>query len=147
MGCIIPTFRLLKEKSSIYNVSKIISSPEKSVKVIEEVFSLSLQTQEVLIVLALNSKNQVIGSFEVHKGSLDSSIAYPREIFKGALLLNSASIIMAHNHPSGNPTPSLEDLQITNRVLEADNIIGINLLDHIIIGENNFISLKKIGKM
>ena len=101
--------------------------------------------QEVLKVILLNTKNIVIGTRDVFKGSLNTSIVHPREIFKQAINKNSASIIICHNHPSGDPTPSQEDINITLRIKECGNIIGIKLLDHIIIGKNKFISLKEKG--
>ena len=104
-------------------------------------------TQEVLKVVLLNTKNIVIGTRDVFKGSLNTSIVHPREIFKQAINKNSASIIICHNHPSGDPTPSQEDINITLRIKECGNIIGIQLLDHIIIGKNKFISLKEKGLM
>jgi DNA repair protein RadC len=78
-------------------------------------------------------------------GSLSASIVHPRELFKAAIKRSSASIIVAHNHPSGNPIPSSEDIQITKRLVESGNIIGIDVLDHIIIGGNQFYSLKEQG--
>lgn len=101
--------------------------------------------QEVLKVILLNTKNIVIGTRDVFKGSLNTSIVHPREIFKQAINKNSASIIICHNHPSGDPTPSQEDINITLRIKECGNIIGIQLLDHIIIGKNKFISLEEKG--
>ena len=98
--------------------------------------------QEILKVVFLNTKNIIIGSQNVFKGSLNNSIVHPREIFKPAINKSSASIIICHNHPSGDPTPSSEDINITLRIKECGSILGIKLLDHIIIGNNNFISFK-----
>jgi DNA repair protein RadC len=94
--------------------------------------------QEILKVILLSTK-------DVFKGSLNTSIVHPREIFKQAINKNSASIIICHNHPSGDPTPSKEDINITLRIKECGNIIGIQLVDHIIIGNNKFVSLKERG--
>ena len=102
-------------------------------------------TQEVLKVVLLSTKNIIIGTKDVFKGSLNTSIVHPREIFKQAIDKNSASIIICHNHPSGDPTPSKEDINITLRIKECGNIIGIKLVDHIIIGNNKFVSLKERG--
>lgn len=101
--------------------------------------------QEILKVVLLNTKNIIIGIKDVFKGSLNTSIVHPREIFKQAISKDSASIIICHNHPSGDPTPSKEDINITLRIKECGNIIGIQLLDHIIIGNNKYISLKEKG--
>lgn len=106
---------------------------------------MSLLKQEILKVIFLNTKNIVIGTKDVFKGSLNTSIVHPREIFKEAVNKSSAKIIISHNHPSGDPTPSKEDINITLRIKECGEIMGIQLLDHIIIGKNGFISLKEKG--
>jgi len=80
-------------------------------------------------------------------GSLNASLVHPREVFRSAIKRGSASIICIHNHPSGDPTPSREDLLLTNRLVEAGNIIGIEVLDHLIIGDGIFISLKEQGHL
>lgn len=102
--------------------------------------------REHLIALLLDAKNQVIGIHTVSIGDLTSSIAHPRETYKAAILANCASIILAHNHPSGDPTPSPDDLNVTSRLASAGETIGIELLDHIVIGaRGKFISLKERG--
>lgn len=101
--------------------------------------------QEVLKVIYLNTKNKVMGISVVSMGSLNSSIVHPREVFSQAIKRSSASIIICHNHPSGDPTPSGEDINITRRLKECGKIIGIDLLDHIIIGDGVYISLKEKG--
>ncbi|MNG18398.1 hypothetical protein D3C84_1024620 [compost metagenome] len=80
-------------------------------------------------------------------GSLNASIVHPREVFRAAIKRSSASIICVHNHPSGDPTPSPEDISLTARLVEAGSIIGIEVLDHVIIGDQRFISLKEQGFM
>ena len=126
MGKRITKYRLelVKENSKIYEVDKI-SSPSDVRDYIEQVFNLSSQAEEVLVLLVLNTKNNVIGAFEVSRGSLNASIVHPREVFKRALLLTGASIIIAHNHPSGDPTPSKEDVEITKRLVEGGNILEL----------------------
>jgi DNA repair protein RadC len=99
--------------------------------------------KEVLKVVLLNTKNMVIGVTSASVGSLNSSIVHPREIFKEAIRKSASSIILAHNHPSGDPAPSSEDIAATERIREAGKIIGIELLDHIIIGDGTYISLKE----
>ena len=106
---------------------------------------MSSLNQEILKLIVLDTKNNVIKVTDVFKGSLNSSIVHPREIFNVAIRCNGASIIICHNHPSGDPSPSKEDVNITMRIRECGEIIGINLLDHIIIGENKYISLKEKG--
>ncbi len=101
--------------------------------------------RENFIAVLLNTKNRVISVETVSIGSLNSSIVHPREIFKNAVRLSAASVILAHNHPSGDPTPSREDLEITKRLAEAGKLIGIEVLDHIVIGVNAFTSFKEQG--
>lgn len=100
---------------------------------------------EVLKVILLNTKNTVISVVDASVGSLNSSIVHPREVFKDAIRRSAAAIIIVHNHPSGDPTPSGDDISTTKRINEAGRILGIDLLDHIIIGENKYISLKEEG--
>lgn len=103
--------------------------------------------REVLLVLCLNMKNKIIAVHRCHVGSINASIVHPREIFKSAILNNAASIVMAHNHPSFDPTPSNEDIQVTKRIVEAGSILGIELLDHMIVGNEEGVSLKQKGYM
>ena len=147
MGKRITKYRLelVKESSKIYEVDKI-SSPTDVGDYIEKVFNLSSQAEEVMVMLVLDTKNNVMGAFEVSRGSLNSSIVHPREVFKRALLLNGASIILAHNHPSGDTTPSREDIDVTKRLVEGGNILGIEVLDHLIIGDNGrYRSFREMG--
>lgn len=101
--------------------------------------------QEHFVVLFLNIKNQIIHKQTIFIGSLNASIVHPREIFREAVKRSAASIICAHNHPSGVPTPSMEDIEVTKRIVEAGYIIGIELIDHVIIGDHQYISLKEKG--
>ena len=106
---------------------------------------MSVLSQEHFVVLFLNTKNQVLHKKTIFIGSLNASIVHPREIFREAVKRSAASIICAHNHPSGVPTPSPEDIDVTTRLMEAGLIIGIDLIDHIIIGDHQFISMKEKG--
>jgi DNA repair protein RadC len=92
--------------------------------------------REHLVALLLNNKNRLIGINTVSIGNLTSSLAHPREVFKPAILANAAAIIVAHNHPGGEPQPSREDIELTQRLHAAADLLGIKLLDHIILGEN-----------
>ncbi len=103
------------------------------------------EARENFYILHLDAKNNVLSKELISVGSLTSSIIHPREVFKGALLNNSAFIICVHNHPSGDPTPSSEDIQITRRLLEVSELVGIKVLDHIIIGRNNYYSFEHSG--
>lgn len=101
--------------------------------------------EEHLKVILLNTKNIVISIKDVSIGSLNSSIVHPREVFIEAIKKSSASILICHNHPSGDPTPSNEDIGITRRLKECSKILGIVMLDHLIIGNGTYISLKEKG--
>lgn len=101
--------------------------------------------QEHFKIILLDTKNQIIGCQEVSKGSINSSIVHPREVFKYAIKKSAVSIIMLHNHPSGDPAPSQEDIKVTERMKEAGELIGIHVLDHIIIGDGVYVSLKERG--
>lgn len=124
-------------------VNHKISSPKDIANLL--INEMSELKQEVLKLIMLDTKNQIIGIKDVFKGSLNTSIVHPREIFNEAIKRNSSSIIICHNHPSGDPTPSKEDINITLRINECSKIIGISLLDHIIVGKGKFTSLKEKG--
>ena len=101
--------------------------------------------QENCYCFCLDVKNKVKSIEMISKGSLTSSILHPREVLKAAILSNAASIVLVHNHPSGDPEPSNDDIEITGRIKKACDIFGISLLDHIIIGKNNYYSFKNKG--
>lgn len=119
----------------------VIRSPEDAAAYLMP--DMSNLNQEHFVVLFLNVKNEVLHSRTIFIGSLNSSIVHPREVFREAVKRSAASIICAHNHPSGNPAPSPEDIEVTKRLAEAGRIVGIDLLDHIIIGDHKFLSLKE----
>ncbi|MEC0373566.1 RadC family protein [Paenibacillus chibensis] len=104
-------------------------------------------TKEHFTCLFLNTKNKVIFKEVISIGSLNTAIVHPREVFRAAIKRCSASLICAHNHPSGDPAPSLEDINLTERLVNAGEIIGIEVLDHVIIGGNQYYSLKERGHM
>lgn len=98
--------------------------------------------------LALNTKNQLLRMVEVSVGSLNASIVHPRELFKEAVRLSAASVVVVHNHPSGDPTPSGADLQLTRRLVRAGDVLGIEVLDHVVIGDGGaHVSLREMGAM
>lgn len=123
----------------------VIKSPEDAAAYL--MTDMSSLLQEHFVVLFMNVKNEVLHKQTIFIGSLNSSIVHPREIFREAVKRSAASIIVSHNHPSGNPSPSPEDIEVTKRLVEAGSIMGIELLDHIIIGDHRFISLKEKGYM
>ncbi len=132
---------------------RITSAPKTKPTVIqtpEDVFrlfhpKLCLLDREHFFAVHLNTKNIVISTETVSIGSLNQTIVHPREIFKNAIKRNSAAIILAHNHPSGDPTPSEEDVAVTKRLVEAGSIVGIDILDHIIIAADKYHSFKSEG--
>ena len=95
--------------------------------------------------LLLNTKNQVLGVDRIAVGTLNESTVHPREIFKNAVKMSAAGVVLVHNHPSGDPTPSRNDREITKRLVRAGEIIGISVLDHVVIGDNSYVSLKASG--
>jgi len=102
-----------------------------------ELFSfLNQETKEYFITLHLDGKNRIVCIDEVSVGSLNQSIVHPREVFKTALLSSAAAIVLIHNHPSGDPLPSREDREITRRLKEGGDLLGIRVLDHIIVGDS-----------
>lgn len=117
----------------------------KSPKDVADLFMAEMRyhKKEHFKILMLNTKNEVISSDLVSVGSLNSSLVHPREVFVNAIRKSTSSIILVHNHPSGNPCPSKEDINITKRLIEAGKIIGIDVLDHIIIGDGSYFSLKE----
>ena len=123
----------------------IIRSPEDAANVGRGFMRIHEESEEYLYLICMNTKNRVIGVFEVSHGNVNSSVFGVREIFQKALLANAVSIIVMHNHPSGDPTPSREDIEVTKRLAEAGKILGVQVLDHIIVGDGAFSSLKEKG--
>lgn len=107
--------------------------------------SMRFLEQENFRILVLNTKNQVMASELISVGGLNFASLTPREVFKGPMRRGAASVILSHNHPSGDPTPSPEDIEITKRIQEAGRLLGIEVLDHLVIGDNRFVSLRERG--
>lgn len=103
------------------------------------------EKQEILKLLMLNSKSKLIGETDISKGTVNASLITPRELFIEALQKNAVSIVILHNHPSGDPTPSRNDMLTTKRIMDAGKLIGIELLDHVIIGNNCYVSFRESG--
>lgn len=127
----------------------VINEPIQSPEDIKKRFGLQLRDlkQEIFMVITLNSANKVIRDRIITKGLLNSSLTHPREVFREAILENAASVILLHNHPSGNLEPSREDISITKQIVEAGKIIGISVHDHIIIAGDGYTSLMERGLM
>lgn len=134
------TIKMEKEKNILVD-NKKISSPKDVYELMKDY--LKGADREYLVLLSLDMKNNINSINTVSIGSLNSSIVHPREIFKTAILSNAASIILIHNHPSGDTTPSKEDINITYRIKESGKMLGIELLDHVILGDNSYSSLKE----
>ena len=104
--------------------------------------------REHFVVLLLDTQNQIIGIHTVTVGTLDASLIHPREIFKPAILANAASVVLAHNHPSGDPSPSAEDRAVTRQLRSAGSLVGIEVLDHIIVGDGSrYFSFSEAGAL
>lgn len=144
-----PIFEVVRIKQIIREVeepfsSYIIRSPQDAKELAQA--QIADEDREVFLVMMLNTKNHVIGLHRAHVGSLNASIVHPREVMKCAILNNAASIIVSHQHPSGDPTPSREDIEVTKRLAEAGKILGIDVLDHVIVSHTGkYVSLKEKG--
>jgi DNA repair protein RadC len=136
------TFELSKRlEHSLTEDTKItVKSPEDVVKTARNL--LKGKKKEHFVVICLDTRNHLIKTSTVSIGSLDCSIVHPREVFKDAISSSAASVIFIHNHPSGDPTPSEDDIKMTKRLIEAGEIIGIEVLDHIIICDSEHLSMK-----
>jgi DNA repair protein RadC len=143
-----------------FEVAQRLSRPRERVTISDPASAASLLREtmrdldrEEFRVLLLNTKNALIRIAPISRGSLNASIVEPREVFKDAIAASAAAMILAHNHPSGDPTPSTEDISITKRLVKAGELLNINVLDHIILGQRtdargqDFVSLKELGLM
>lgn len=142
----VPRYRvsLVREGNSGWSATRRITTPADVASIMEPVFA--GMDREACFVLLLDTKNGVLGMNLVSLGILDSSLVHPREVFKPAILLGAASILLLHNHPSGDPTPSAEDKRVTERIAEAGKLLGIELMDHVILADSGgCVSLKERG--
>ena len=130
---------LVKESAKNYSVD-IIDTPEKAAKLVTDIFDAGNLSEEYMWMIALDTARRVKGVFEVSHGTLGSSLVHPREIFARAILAGSASIIIAHNHPGGSLNISESDRDVSYRIKQAGELIGIRLDDHIIIAGDCFVS-------
>ncbi len=138
----IVTIRMVREATMLYNIRRV-SSPSDAVELGKKFIQDS--DREQLLLCCLDTKNQPVALNVVSIGSLNSSIVHPREVFKAAILSYAASVILFHNHPSGDTSPSSEDISITTRLKECGKLLGIELIDHIIIGDGRYCSFKEKG--
>jgi DNA repair protein RadC len=119
----------------------IVRSPEDVSRLVME--DMRFLDREHFRIILLNTKNHVLGVESISVGNLNTTIVHPREIFKIPIKRSAASVILVHNHPSGDPEPSQEDCDITQRLCEAGDLLGIKVLDHVVIGDNRFVSFKE----
>ncbi|HHX79867.1 MAG TPA: hypothetical protein GX692_02240 [Acholeplasmataceae bacterium] len=139
--------RLVQEHSGLYNLDKKITSSTQAAEVCKELYEMDNLSYEKMIMLTLNTQHQVVGCFEVARGTVDESAIYPREIVTRALLTNAKAVILAHNHPSGTPGPSRADINVTQKVKNILTLLDINLLDHIIVAHCNTYSMADNGQL
>ncbi len=128
---------------SVKSPGRVIKSPDDMIKYIGD--DLKGKLKEYFQIVLLNTRNQVIGKAAISVGSLNTSIVHPREVFKEAISASSAAIILVHNHPSGDPQPSEDDIKLTKRLVEAGEIVGIEILDHLIVCDTKYLSMKSKG--
>lgn len=140
---VVAAIELGKRLNGLSTERMIIRSPQDAVNLL--MARLRYETREHFIVLLLSTKNHVLATPTISIGSLNASIVHPREVFREVINHSAASVILAHNHPSGDPTPSSEDIGLTRKLVDAGKILDIPVLDHIIIGNNKYVSLKEKG--
>lgn len=135
----------VRDRSLPYETNHV-SSPDVAIGILKTFINECCHTdRESFVVMCLDTKNKVTALTLVSIGTINNTLVHPREVFKAAILSNSASIILAHNHPSGDANPSHEDIEVTKRIKDAGSIIGIEVIDHIIIGDEKTTSLKANG--
>lgn len=135
---------LVREKSPPYHVGKPVGSSADAAQRFCPL--LADEAQEVFIAVTVDARHRYSGHYEVSRGSLTTSIVHPREVFKQAIMRNAAAILLVHNHPTGDPTPSDEDVAVTRRLVHAGELLGIRILDHIIVGEDgSYASFREKG--
>ncbi|PWW37876.1 MULTISPECIES: JAB domain-containing protein [Paenibacillus] len=137
--------RMVRESSSILYPGRKIRKPQDAADLFRQF--LGEYDREVFAILCLNAKNEPTAIHTVSTGTLNASLVHPRETFKLAILANSAAIVACHNHPSGDPNPSPQDIELTERLRDSGCLLGIELLDHIILGNESFISMKEKALM
>jgi DNA repair protein RadC len=138
----------LKQGMKLYTPTKrrvLIKGPEDMAEHLKPL--LEKADREVFLTVILNARNQVVTTLVISIGSLNASIVHPREVFKNAIKLNAAALILCHNHPSGETDPSDDDIALTRRLVQVGDLCGIAVMDHIIVGTNGFTSLKQQGYM
>lgn len=140
------TVKLVKEDCKRYEVDNPINTITKAVKLLNNVYDFEHLPNEMFVMLALDAKKKIIGTFIISQGVINATLVSPRDIYQRAFLANAQSIIVAHNHPSGNPEPSKEDKVLTKNIVDAGNVMGVEVCDSLIIcGEDNYYSFLAEG--
>ena len=139
--------KLVKESARNYIGHDSMNSPQKIADLMTDMYELDKQAVEHVYMVALNSKSKVLGVYMVSKGTVNATILAPREIYMAALMMGAVNVVVIHNHPSGDSTPSNDDLISTKRIKDAGSLIGIQLMDHVIIGNNRYHSMKEAGTL
>jgi DNA repair protein RadC len=139
------SLRMVKESTATYQANPV-KGPREAYMVVNQIFDLENMSSEHFVMVCMDTKNKLAGAHIISIGSLDSAIVHPREVFKAAILNNASGIILLHNHPSGDPEPSREDIETTQRLITAGTILGIKVVDHVVVGEyQRYISFKEQG--
>ena len=139
---------LVTESVTVYNKDEfdgVVDEPKKAVYIINHIFQLNRENVENVVILALDGAMQISGAFKLSQGTLNQSLVHPREVFQRLLLVNSSCFMIAHNHPSGVLAVSEQDREVTKRLKEAGELMGISLIDHLIITENSYTSAMKLN--
>ena len=139
--------RLVQEHSGLYDMDNKITSSAQAADICRQLYDMHELSYEKMVILTLNTQHQVVGCFEVARGTVDESPIYPREIAIRALLTNAKAVILAHNHPAGSVDPSKADIEVTKKVKDALTVLSINLLDHIIVAHDRTYSMADHGQI
>ena len=143
----ITKYNLIMEKSEDYFNNSLFTQVinSKSIYDLSKIVNLHKQSEEVLACFALNMQHEVIGYFEIARGTLNASLVSPREIFKRLFVANAAKFILLHNHPSGDVTPSPADEDVTKRLYQLSKSFDIEMLDHVIVSDKSYTSLRELN--
>lgn len=136
---------LVKDKASNYSIpNNKLSNPRAIAQMMVDLYDLDIQAEEYVYMIGFNTKQRPLGVFEISHGTVNASILNPREVYLKALLVGAVNIVLIHNHPSGDTSPSREDIRATERIMDAGEMLGIKLIDHIIVGDD-YLSLAERG--
>lgn len=137
--------KVVRERRPGYGAGRQVSTSAVVYEAFRDRFARA--DREEFLTVMLDGKNRALGFHVVSVGTLTASLVHPREVFKAAILANAAAVILVHNHPSGDPTPSAEDVAITERLRQAGDLLGIRVLDHVVIGDGRYVSFADISSL